>query len=197
MTAPLRTRSLAGSSLEPPGSGQLGRDPGQPACPEGGINAVTVKATKSAAMHIPFKARARPTSGSLGGKGVHMVPSGLAWGGAVPEGLHAVLLAQLRLWRLEKQHVPAPATAGVGPGSRWRVRPLAGRGTPRVWQQSGRAPETALPTAGARHWWRAGGGKAPVQQLVRLRRSPALPVRTSAYPPRSTAREPRCGGRMD
>ena len=121
----------------------------------------------------------------------------LAWGGAVQEGCHLVLLVQLQPLLPEKQRVPAPANAGVWLGSRLRVRHWAGRGAPRVWQQSGHVPETALPAVGALHWWRAGGGKAPVQQLVLLRHSPALPVRTNAYPARSAAREPRCGGRMD
>ena len=74
-------------------------------------------------MRIPFKAGRGPPR-AWGGL-VRLVPSGLAWGGAVPEGHHAVLLAQLRPRRPEKQRVPAPDAAGVGPGSRLRVRPRA------------------------------------------------------------------------
>jgi hypothetical protein len=199
MTAPLRTRSSAGSRLEPPGRCQPGRDPGQPACPARAGEESTRRLSKPQRAQ-PCASLSRPGEADRwppwGGR-VRRVPSGLAWGGAVPEGRHAVLLAQLRPRRPEKRRVPAPATAGVGPGSRLRVRSRAGRGAPRVWPQSGRAPETALPAAGARHWWRAGGGEAPVQLLVLLRRRPALPVRTSAYPARSAARKPRCGGRMD
>ena len=66
MTAPLRTRSLAGNPLKPPRRGQPGRDPGQPACPAR-AGEDNCQSHKERCHAHPFQGRARPNGSCLGG----------------------------------------------------------------------------------------------------------------------------------